>query len=438
MTQKEALEIMKMGHNVFLTGEPGTGKTYVLTKYIEFLRKKDIPVGITASTGIAATHIDGVTIDSWSGLGIRDEITDKDLETLKHKFHLRKRLQKAKVLIIDEVSMISGKRLDMVDRILKSLRNDNKPFGGLQVILTGDLFQLPPVSEDRNNIDFIFNAKAWLDLDLRICYLTAAYRHKDEKFLQVLLAIRENKVDEGVVEILRQTASQTFVNKIIPAKLYTHNIDVDAINNNELEKLEDEPHEFYMQILGEEKLTAALKNTCLAPEVLRLKKNAVVMFVRNNFEQGYVNGTMGKVAGFNHNGDPVVQMYSGKKVTVTPAHWTILDGEKTIAQLTQLPLRLAWAITVHKSQGMTLDAAELDLRKSFLLGMGYVALSRVRSLSGLKLLGFNDLALKVHPQISEFDKYLVELSAETAKNLQNMSFVKKWMKKRKFMYYLTS
>jgi len=438
MTQKEALEIMKMGYNVFLTGEPGTGKTYVLNKYIEFLRKKNIPLGITASTGIAATHLDGVTIDSWSGLGIRDEITDKDIENLKHKFHLCKRLQQAKVLIIDEVSMISGKRLDMIDKILKAIRNESKPFGGLQVILTGDLFQLPPVSQDRNNIDFIFNAKSWLELDLRICYLTTAYRHKDEKFLQVLLAVRENKVDENVLATLRQTINQTFNTHIVPAKLYTHNIDVDAINNHELDKLEDEPREFYMQVLGEEKLTSALKNTCLAPEVLRLKKNAVVMFVRNNFEAGYVNGTMGKVAGFNHNGDPVVAMYSGKKVTVTPAHWTIMDNDKIIAQLTQIPLRLAWAITVHKSQGMTLDAAELDLSKSFLPGMGYVALSRVRSLSGLKLLGLNDMALRVNPQISQIDHYLKELSDETAKNLQKLSIFKKWMKKRKFMYFLTS
>lgn len=438
MTQNEALEIMKMGHNVFLTGEPGTGKTYVLNKYIEFLHKKNIPLGITASTGIAATHIDGVTIDSWSGLGIKDEITNADLETMKHKFHLRKRLQKAKVLIIDEVSMILGKKLDLIDKILRTIRENNHPFGGLQVILSGDLFQLPPVSPDRNNIDFIFNSKAWLDLDLRICYLSLAYRHKDEKFLQLLLAIRENKVDESLIEILRRTMTHTFADKIIPAKLYTHNVDVDAINQKELDHLSGEAHEYYMQVLGNEKLASTLKNTCLAPEVLKLKKNAVVMFVRNNFEQGYVNGTMGKVTGFNHNGDPVIEMYSGKKVTVTPAHWTIMDDDKIIAQLTQVPLRLAWAITVHKSQGMTLDAAELDLRKSFLLGMGYVALSRVRELSGLKLLGFNDMALRVNPQISQIDHYLKELSAETARNLQNMSLIKKWMKKRKFMYILTS
>src|SRR3989344_4586313 len=366
MTQKEALEIMKMGYNVFLTGEPGTGKTYVLSKYIEFLRKKNIPIGVTASTGIAATHLDGVTIDSWSGLGIRDELSDSDLETLKHKFHLAQRLQKTKVLIIDEVSMISGKRLDLVDLILRNIRGKNLPFGGLQLILSGDLFQLPPVSTDRNKIDFLFSSKAW------------------------------------------------------------RNIDVDAINSQELEKLEGEQHEFNMIALGNEKLTTVLKNTCLAPEVLKMKKKALVMFVRNNYSDGYVNGSMGKVKGFDNNGDPVVELFSGKKVTVAPTHWTIMDGNKIIAQITQIPLRLAWAITVHKSQGMTLDVAELDLSKSFLLGMGYVALSRVRSLSGLRLLGLNEIALKVNPQVSAFDKYLLELSSGTAINLRKIGFLRSW------------
>lgn len=438
MTQKEALEIMKMGYNVFLTGEPGTGKTYVLNKYIEFLRKKNIAIGITASTGIAATHLDGVTIDSWSGLGIRDELTEKDLELLKNKFHLRNRLMKIKVLIIDEVSMVSGKKLDLYDKILRNIRGKNLPFGGLQLILSGDLFQLPPVAKDRNSIDFIFNARSWQDLDLRICYLTKAFRHKDQQLLDILMSIRESKVDQNIIDRLRETSKNTFGNRITPAKLYTHNIDVDAINNQELEKLQDEPHEFYMASLGNEKLTTALKNTCLAPEVLKLKKKALVMFVRNNYSDGYVNGTMGKVHGFNNNGEPIVELYSGKKVTVIPSHWTIMDGDKIIAQLTQIPLRLAWAITVHKSQGMTLDAAELDLSKSFLLGMGYVALSRVRSLRGLKLRGLNEMALKVNPQVTEFDKYLLKLSEETAKNLGKMAFLKKWLKKRKYMYILTS
>ena len=438
MTQKEALEIMKMGYNVFLTGEPGTGKTYVLSKYIEFLRKKNIPIGVTASTGIAATHLDGVTIDSWSGLGIRDELSDSDLETLKHKFHLAQRLQKTKVLIIDEVSMISGKRLDLVDLILRNIRGKNLPFGGLQLILSGDLFQLPPVSTDRNKIDFLFSSKAWRNLDLRICYLTKAFRQKDRELLDILMSIRESKVDQNIIDKLRQTGTNTFKNQITPAKLYTHNIDVDAINSQELEKLEGEQHEFNMIALGNEKLTTVLKNTCLAPEVLKMKKKALVMFVRNNYSDGYVNGSMGKVKGFDNNGDPVVELFSGKKVTVAPTHWTIMDGNKIIAQITQIPLRLAWAITVHKSQGMTLDVAELDLSKSFLLGMGYVALSRVRSLSGLRLLGFNEMALKVNPHVSEFDKYLLELSTETTKNLGKLGFLKKWLKKRKFMYFLTS
>lgn len=438
MQQKEAIDIMKMGFNVFLTGEPGTGKTYVLNKYIEFLRKKNVTTGITASTGIAATHLDGMTIDSWSGLGIRDFLTASDIQELIHKFHLKKRLQDTKVLIIDEISMIHGRRFDAIDNLLQTVRNKNNPFGGLQVILCGDLFQLPPVTRDKTVTDFIFKSKAWQALDLRICYLHEAKRQSDKVLLQILKDIRQNQVSKNTLNKLLGNSKQIMDETFIPTKLYTHNIDVDAINKSELEKIDEEIHTYYMTSLGSDKMTVAMKKTCLAPEVLELKKGALVMFVRNNYKKGYVNGTMGKVAGFDNNGDPIVSTFDGMKINVELASWTNMDGDKIIAQITQIPLRLAWAITVHKSQGMTLNAAEIDLSKSFIEGMGYVALSRVKSLKGLRLLGINDMAFRVNREVSEIDKYLVDISAEIAKNYKKMGYFRRWMKKRKFMYYLTS
>lgn len=438
MIQKDALEIMKMGENVFLTGEAGTGKTHVLNTYIKFLKAKNAAVGITASTGIAATHLDGVTLDSWSGLGIRDRISDQELKELSRKFHLRQRLQKAKVLIIDEISMIHGSRFDAYDRILKFIRNSDHPFGGLQVILSGDLFQLPPVSRNRQQIDFIFKSEAWQELDLRICYLSVPRRQTDKEFLRVLNSIRGNSVNQETLNVLNRTVNNLSDNRLTPTKLYTHNVDVDAINESELNNIKNEPHMYFMSSLGNDTLVSAMKKACLAPEKLVLKKGALVMFVRNNYEKGYVNGTLGKVVSFNSNGDPVVETYAHQEITVEPASWTVTDEDKIVAQLTQVPLRLAWAITVHKSQGMTLDAAQIDLSKSFVEGMGYVALSRVKSLSGLRLLGYNQMALKVNPEISEADKYLRELSADIVNNLHKMGFLKRWLKKRKFMYYLTS
>jgi ATP-dependent exoDNAse (exonuclease V) alpha subunit len=438
MQQNEVMEIMKMGYNVFLTGEAGTGKTFVLHKYTEFLKKKKIPVAVTASTGIAATHLDGVTIDSWSGLGIRNELTDVDLNELTHKFHLRKRLQRTKVLIIDEISMIHGARFDLLDRILRYIRKNQSPFGGLQVILSGDLFQLPPVTKDRNNIDFIFKSRAWKELNLEICYLHEHRRHKKGDLLEILTDIRHNQVTDRTKNLLLGTQQKPRINNFAPTKLYTHNVDVDNINNRELDKLPAEVHQYFMTSIGPEGLTGQMKKTCLAPEILEMKKGALVMFVRNNFEQGYVNGTLGKVTGFNGNDNPVVETLSHQKITVSQAAWTFEEDGKIIAQITQLPLRLAWAITVHKSQGMTLDAAEIDLSKSFVEGMGYVALSRVRSLSGLRLLGINDMALSVNPQISLFDQELLEKSRQTFLQMHKIGILRRWLKKRSFMYYLTS
>lgn len=438
MLQNEALEILKMGYNVFLTGEAGTGKTYVLHKYIEFLKKKNISIAVTASTGVAATHLDGVTIDSWSGLGIRNELTDKDLNELAHKFHLRKRLLDTKVLVIDEISMIHGGRFDLIDKILRFIRNSQSPFGGIQVILSGDLFQLPPVSNNRKDIDFIFKSRAWCKLNLKICYLHEPKRHKKGDLLSILTDIRQARVTDNTRNLLLSSREKKVANSFSPTKLYTHNVDVDEINRQELDKISSDNHQFFMTVLGPEKLTLQMKRSCLAPEVLDLKRGALVMFVRNNFEQGYVNGTLGKVTGFTKIYDPVVETLAHKKITVSQAVWTIEEDRKIIAQLTQIPLRLAWAITVHKSQGMTLDAAEIDLSRSFVEGMGYVALSRVKSLTGLRLLGINEMALKVNPQISAFDDELLYLSRQFELEIKKMGLLGRWFKKRKFMYYLTS
>lgn len=438
MTQKNALEILQLGYSVYLTGEAGSGKTYLLNKYILFLRKKGAEVGITASTGIAATHLGGVTIDSWSGLGLRDEMTNKEIHALSQKPHLRRRIQKTKALIIDEVSMLHGRRLDSIDRICRVIRGKNLPFGGLQVILCGDFFQLPPVSAERRNYDYVYKSNAWLEMSPHILYLESQYRQTDPVFNEVLSAIRENKVDEHIVHTLRQTKHHEFTGSIIPTKLYTHNVDVDAINKTQLATISREPHVYQMISVGYEGVIDALKRGCLAPEHLVLKKGAQVMFVRNNPLAGYFNGTVGKVIGFDRDNHPIVETFERKKIYVNPARWTIAEDQKIRAELTQLPLRLAWAITIHKSQGMTLSCAEIDLSRSFVHGMGYVALSRVRSLKGIRLLGINNLALSVNPEITEFDKHLCSLSHQEVEHLKKMNWFTKFFAKRKFVYYLTS
>lgn len=438
MTQDEARDIMRMGYNVFLTGEAGTGKTFVLNRYIHFLQSKNIPVAITAATGIAATHLDGVTLDSWSGLGMNDDIDERQLRELAGKPHLVRRIKATKVLVIDEISMIHGSRLDAVDRILRSIRRSDKPFGGIQIILSGDLFQLPPVSRERHAVDFVFHSRAWKDLDLRICYLTVPKRQNDPQLLRVLSDIRKNRVTPQTRALLSQAMIGADSPKRTVTKLYTHNVDVDRINEQHLEQIREEQQTYMMTAVGPEKLTEMMKRSCLAPEQLVLKKGALVMFVRNNFEKGYFNGTLGIIKGFDRNDEPVVKINDGKTITVTPAAWTIMENNKIIAQLTQIPLRLAWAITVHKSQGMTLDAAEIDLSKSFVEGMGYVALSRVRTLKKLVLLGLNETALRVNAEVSALDPHLVEASLNAQKEIASLGWWKRFMRRRQFLYWLTS
>jgi ATP-dependent exoDNAse (exonuclease V) alpha subunit len=409
MNQKEALAILKKGHNVFLTGSAGTGKTFLLNQFISYLKKKNIRVGITASTGIAATHIGGRTIHSWSGLRIRQEIDDKAIKKLIKNQELSGRIKESRVLIIDEISMLDANRLDLIDEICKKIRENSLPFGGLQTILCGDFLQLPPVDREKK-AQFAYESLVWKRSDIKVCYLKKQYRQDDLKFIEILNKIRNNEAGKEELDYLKKRLYKPINYSIKPTKLYTHNTDVDAINNYELSRIPGEEKSYHMTSHGPKELVAILKKGCMAPEELKLKVGAVVMFVKNNFDAGYVNGTIGRVIDFEDN-DPVVETKSGSRILVSPTTWNIEeDEEKIIATIEQFPLRLAWAITVHKSQGMSLDVAEIDLSKAFELGMGYVALSRVRTLDGIRLMGINEFSLKVNQTIVEKDREFRELS----------------------------
>jgi ATP-dependent DNA helicase PIF1 len=415
MLQDEALDILKLGHNVYLTGAAGSGKTYVLKQYIKYLRQNNIVVGVTASTGIAATHMNGMTIHSWTGLGIGDSI---DIELILAKPTLKKRMAETKVLIIDEVSMLDGNVLDAVEAISRAFKDKTKPFGGLQVVLSGDLFQLPPVTRSGEPF-FVFNSEAWKSMSLKICYLDEQHRQDDSNLLDILNAIRSNSVDETHFEMLSQRIKPAPSSENI-IKLYTHNAHVDDINKTELDRLKTEIKTYQMTSRGRQNAVESLVNRCLAPEQLVLKVDSEVMFVANNPAKQFYNGTLGKVIKFNIDGRPVVQTKQGL-MTVDEYTWKTQDGDKIIAEITQLPLRLAWAITIHKSQGMSLDAAEVDLSKSFEPGMGYVALSRVRSIDGLYIKGINNMAMVVNPQIIELDVKLKSRSKQAVLGLKTIS-----------------
>ncbi len=420
MTQETALSILKTGANVFLTGEPGAGKTYVINKYIQWLEAAGLTVAVTASTGIAATHIGGLTIHSWSGVGARDTLNAYDLDQIVTKERLVKRIKKTNVLIIDEISMLDGKMLDMVDIICRTIRKSAEAFGGMQVVCVGDFFQLPPIARQGDMMRYAFESRAWEHLRPLVCYITEQFRQEDELLLSLLGSIRKGEIEEDHYTLLSEQVDIEYED-IEPTRLYTHNADVDAVNSAKLAELKGVSKSYQMSARGNKILHESLKRNCLSPEILYLKEEAMVMCTKNNFEAGYVNGTLARVVGFDsYEGNPIIETADKRRITIEPVSWELSEEGKTLASIEQLPLRLAWAITVHKSQGMSLDAAEVDLSKSFVYGQGYVALSRVRSLAGLKVLGMNANALMVDPKIIAQDNRFISDSDSAEETLAEM------------------
>lgn len=468
MKQSTALDILKTGKNVFLTGQAGAGKTYTINQYLHYLRARDVAVAVTASTGIAATHMNGMTIHSWSGIGIADEITPKLITSIKRRNQLTERIQRTQVLVIDEISMLHLKQFDMINQVLQVVRDNDLPFGGVQLLVAGDFFQLPPVGnpEETNREKFAFMSQAWLDADFQICYLTEQHRQKPQNqtndsyfglsLNDILNQIRQQTFDENTLPALRATRSHDLVAN--RTRLYTHNVNVQNINEQELIKLDSKEHIFVGWGEGDEKLLETLKKGVRNTEELTLKVGAKVMFIKNNSDLNVSNGTLGVVVDFapmlidkqladdeqsdkktaqdNQQLFPIVQLNDGRKVLVEYDSWRIDDEEgEILSAYYHIPLTLAWAITIHKSQGMTLDSAEIDLSKTFEKGQGYVALSRLKNLSGLKLLGINELSLQLDPLARGADKRFIELSneqetnflrqnPETIKDLQNAFILK--------------
>lgn len=421
MDQALALEIMAEGHNVVLTGPAGSGKTYVLNEFIRRAKKSGKYVAVTATTGLAATHLGGSTIHAWSGIGISDQLHPNwEEHLLKGR---REIIEATDVLVIDEISMLHDYRLDMIDEVARKVRKQpDKPFGGIQVILCGDFFQLPPVNrQDSRQGSFVVTSEVWEEFDPVICYLEEQHRQDDDTFLEILNAMRAGDVRRHHAEKLLKRVDAELPGHLEATELHTVNIDVDRINQSRLRSIEGGENYYEMVTTGKEQYVESLKRSCLALEVLVLKKGALVMCIKNSAEKRYANGSLGIVVDFEPETEyPIVELYSGRRVTMEPETWELRDGNKKRASITQIPLRLAWAITVHKSQGMTLDAARIDLRRAFVEGMGYVALSRVRRLDNLSLVGINRMALQISEAALEIDRQLRKKSAQDAERFASL------------------
>lgn len=420
MNQDLALEVMLSGESVLLTGPAGTGKTFVLDRFIRLAKSEGKHVSVTATTGLAATHLGGTTIHSWAGIGVLDHIPPGFADHIAKG--RREIIEKTDVLIIDEISMLHDYRLDMVDEACRLVRGKDEPFGGIQAVMSGDFFQLPPINRGESRAGgFVVGSRVWQELDPSVCYLEEQHRQDDEELLDILNALRTGEIRRHHAEKLLGRVDARPPAGMVLTELHTVNVDVDRLNEAQLGKLGGDELSYEQASTGAANYVESLQRSVLAPSTLRLKKGALVMAVKNSLDRKYANGSLGRVVDFEPGTEyPVVEFNNGRSVNMTPDTWELRDGDRKRASISQIPLRLAWAITVHKSQGMTLDAARIDLRKAFVEGMGYVALSRVRNLSSLYLTGINQMALRAGEDARAIDGSLKERGKATAKRYAHL------------------
>eukprot|EP00736_Rhodelphis_marinus_P011443 Rmarinus@m.23237 len=428
--QKLVRDIILSGQNVLITGNAGTGKTFLLRCVLSRLRSSDTVV--TASTGIAAVAVGGRTVHSFAGIRFGNSDKERLADEVKKNKRARQRWMFARVLVIDEISMISGELFDKLEYIARVIRGSGEPFGGLQLVLCGDFLQLPPVAKGGEHVSFCFQASSWDSCRIKVANLTKVFRQRDSAFVDVLNELRMGVCSEKSVEVLQKCVSDTHerakassdlsgVEALRPTVLYPHNVDVNAENNEEMRRLPGEPRLFVARDFGSE--VDLIKN-CQAVARLELKVGAQVMFLKNKPDSGIVNGSRGVVVSFDlppkantvqGQADPmvmypIVQFRSGERHLVSPETWEVESGGKVVASRVQVPLKLAWALSIHKSQGMTLDRVRLSLRNVFEYGQAYVALSRVTDLSGLDLLDFDPVVVQAFPDVVHYYNSLPKLS----------------------------
>ncbi|TVY40252.1 ATP-dependent DNA helicase [Lachnellula occidentalis] len=457
--------VISEAKSVFFTGSAGTGKSVLMRAIIADLRKKYIKepdrVAVTASTGLAACNIGGVTLHSFGGIGLGKEDVPALVKKIRRNPKAKNRWIRTKILIIDEISMVDGDLFDKLEGIARAMRNNGRPFGGIQLVITGDFFQLPPVPEYDNKargIKFAFDAGTWPTTIHHTIGLTEVFRQKDPVFANMLNEMRLGKISDETVQAFKNlNRVPTFEDSIAGTELFPTRNEVDNANAFRMRDLIGQSFKFDATDTGtvtDENFREKLLANMMAPKSLELKKGAQVMLIKN-LDEVCVNGSLGKViafmnentfdiyiergeegiaqgsfddkAGVQSNASSISASYSNKqegrpktgrlypvvefaladgtvrRMLMMPEEWKVeLPSGEIQAQRSQLPLILAWALSIHKAQGQTLERVKIDLKKIFEKGQAYVALSRATSQEGLQVLNFDKSKVMAHPRVAQF------------------------------------
>jgi len=391
--QIEALETIINGDNLFLTGSAGTGKSFTIKKIVEYLENNNKNYALTALTGCAASLINGQTLHSYFCLGIDKTLNEIYNDILKYK-SIYNKIRNLDILIIDEISMMNNELLELLDNLLQLIYKNNKTFGGLQIIMVGDFHQLPPIIGN-----YCFTSNIWELLNMKKIILTELIRQKDDTLLQEILEeMRTGKISDKSYEILKNLNKTIFTGDIKPTKLFPVNINVDRINNIAFEKLVKINNNNIKTYKAKSKYP--LKN--LDTYDITLTLNAQIMVIRNiSVGEHLVNGTRGIIVGLLDNS---VIIKDKNNIIHTINYYTDINKNNK-NNISFMPLKLAYAISIHKSQGSSIDCLELDLGEDiFVSGQTYTALSRARNINNIKITNIDKSSFFVNKQIIEFYK----------------------------------
>ena len=458
--QEYALQQYESGKNILLTGPGGTGKSCLIRKMVEVSAMKNEKTQVCAMTGCAAILLgcSATTIHSWSGIKMGRGLFCEIITNIKNNKKIATKWRSLHTLILDEVSMLSKRLFEMLDAIGKAVRGKDLPFGGIQVVFTGDFYQLPPISgTEEGSGQFCFESDSWyktFPLENHI-ELTTLFRQKDSQYKQILNHIREGHIDPADMDILKTRLNLSYNkddhNGVVPTKLFATKTKVDQINKEEFDKLTSICYEYnsiqksdcisiletgkpfsaqHLENIKKE-LTASkkemefryLQENCPCESKLYLKEGANVMCTINlDIESGICNGSVGIIVGFSAAGtgtpNPIVKFINGVTRQINTKYWQS-EEFPTIA-IGQIPLRLAWAMTIHKSQGATLSIGEVDIGSSvFACGQTYVALSRIESLHGLYLSDLNPSKIKVNPKVKAFYQKIPKIFYEEEEDVED-------------------